>query len=712
MRTASRAIVSLTASMCTLAFAATASAQKATLAIRGFEATPAAERAAQAAGSSNALAQIIEGAEGQMENALQQTQKFQIVARGNLKTILKEQDLAESGLVNRLDPNTAKSLNLAGAKYVAVLVVDGFQDITDRTTFEDQLGQTRAERRMIQLSGVVKVFDTTSGTMLTSTALKIDQNQLDKIIPGVERTGRKTDAILAKVASELGSETALSITGAVYPAKVLAYTLGNITFNRSKATGVVPGQIWEVMHSGDELVDPDTGESLGREEISIGWARVTDADERFSKAVALVDRGIEKGSIMRLRPNGLPDGIDPNGRASGSATGSGSANGATSVGTPSRGGDVSGSRDASGAASTQAERSPLRLAVFVKNLADNVPANSTGILENDLIACFSGAGVSMISRGDVMNGVARFAGESDNTGGANPESIDVERALSDQASALRLAELLNADGFVVASISKYTTSTRNFNDPELDVRSSIREFDLGVAMRVVNGRTGATAYGDMVDARSALRSNDNLQQTEDPLGDLLQQAARKICAQSSSAMRAMRGPTGGQAGETSVAIQLTASGLVVPNITEDDNGNFVVGSSTLPLSLEGARVYVDGVLAGTAPGQFSMRPGTHRLRIEHGLFTPIEQIVNVREGSAVQNLDFAMVLSDKGRADWAKNIAIVEALKNGEVLRESQLELVRAFAEFLRQSSVTIDTSQVRNLNIGGRSIWAQILGE
>ena len=123
-------------------------AQKATMAIRGFEATPAVRSAAQAAGTLNALDQIIQGAERQMESELQRSQKFDIVARGDLKTILKEQDLADSGLVNQLDPNTAKSLQLAGARYVAILTVDGFQDITDRTTLQKQLGPTRAERPM------------------------------------------------------------------------------------------------------------------------------------------------------------------------------------------------------------------------------------------------------------------------------------------------------------------------------------------------------------------------------------------------------------------------------------------------------------------------------------------------------------------------------------------------------------------------------------
>jgi hypothetical protein len=35
---------------------------------------------------------------------------------------------------------------------------------------------------------------------------------------------------------------------------------------------------------------------------------------------------------------------------------------------------------------------------------------------------------------------------------------------------------------------------------------------------------------------------------------------------------------------------------------------------------------------------------------------------------------------------------------------------VRAIADFLKQSSVKIDTSNVQNLNVGGESIWWQLI--
>ncbi len=697
-----------------LFLAAPALAQKATMAIRGFEATPAVQAAAEAAGTLNALEQIVQGAEGQMEAQLQRTQKFDIVARGDLSTILGEQDLAASGLVDRLDPASARGFQLAGAKYVTILTVDGFQDITDRTVLQKQLGATEAERRMIQLSGVVRVYDTTSGRLLSSAPLRIDRSELEEVIPGVERTGNTTQAVLATVAASLASESAEAITSAVFPAKVLAYSFGQVSFNRTAASGVEAGQIWEVMHAGPALVDPDTGAELGSEEVPVGWARVTEAGERFSKAQAIVDNGIQKGSLMRFRPQGLPAGIDPAGTAGGSDRSGAATTAPASSGGPggAASGESGGAKTASPAPTQAPGRSARTFAIFTRLLASDLPASSTARLEEEITACLSGQGVSVVSRADLINGVARFAGDGPNTGSPESQSQVVEQALSEQASAVRLAELLGADTILVASITNYTIDDRAFDDPSLGVRSNVRTYTLGVTLRVVDGATGGSIYGGSADASESIRRTSELTQDVDPIDDLLQEASRNVCRRSGDAIRALPAPTVVDAGDVEVSIALVASGLEVPDIVADPDGRFTVASARLPISLVGARVLVDGVLAGTAPGNLGISSGLHRLTIEHPLFTPLQQVVNVRPGLDGQQLRFAMNLSESGRRQWVQNIEVLEALKDGEVLRESQLTAVRAFAEFLRNSNVRIDTSQVRNLNVGGRSIWAQLLGE
>ena len=677
--------------------AQTVLAQKSTMAVRGFQATPAVRDAASATGTVNALDQILQGAQIQLESAVQSGGKFDIVARQDLDSILKEQDLADSGLVDRLSPGAARSLALAGARYLAVLTVDGFQDVTDTTVLQKQLGPTRAERRSIQLSGVVKVFDTTTGAMLASAPLKVDKSQFDEIIPGVERTGRKTQALLATVASMLASDSSLSITDAVFPPKVIAYTAGQITFNRVKSSGVSAGQIWEVMLAGQELLDPDTGASLGREQLSVGWARVIDAGERFSRAQAIVDNGISRGAIMKLRPGGLPAGIDPALTAFGSDA---SASGQGLFGGPGEKVVRPGSGEQS-AASMKDER----------KIAIHPHARPSFLRGEPCSASISAVWrAPVISRSDVVNDGC-FAGMQT---AEEPESRAVEEALSNQSSALRLAQLLGADGIIVVTMVSYNDNRRTFESDELGVDSTtVSTYTLRTTYQILSGDNGASVFGGTADAQVNLKETSDLTERTDPIDALLADASRKLCGQISSNAGAMNSVVASSAAKrSSVKVELFASGLEVPNIVVSEDGEKMVGTTRLPLAPVGARIYIDGVLTGAAPATFTLSKGVHRLRIDHPLFSPLEEIVNVRGETGTQTFTFAMALTPEGRREWEQNVEVLESLKTGEVLREATLIRVRAFAEFLRNSRVDIDTSEVRNLNLGGRTFWGQVLGE
>ncbi|MDG2200328.1 MAG: CsgG/HfaB family protein, partial [Phycisphaerales bacterium] len=117
------------------------------LAITKITATPSVMRQEAASQGTSVLEQVLEGTDGQLMNAMQQTRKFELVGRSDLAAILKEQDLAASGLVNPADPQTARQFELAGVKYVATVSISNFEDITERATLEGQFGATKAERR-------------------------------------------------------------------------------------------------------------------------------------------------------------------------------------------------------------------------------------------------------------------------------------------------------------------------------------------------------------------------------------------------------------------------------------------------------------------------------------------------------------------------------------------------------------------------------------
>ena len=99
-------------------------AQKPRLAIQDIVATTAVRNQAQSSGQLNVLDQIMQGANSQLEDTINATKRFDIVPRSKYRTILKEQEIADSGDVDPSDPQRARAFKMAGAQYVATVTVD------------------------------------------------------------------------------------------------------------------------------------------------------------------------------------------------------------------------------------------------------------------------------------------------------------------------------------------------------------------------------------------------------------------------------------------------------------------------------------------------------------------------------------------------------------------------------------------------------------
>ena len=117
---------------------------------------------------------------------------------------------------------------------------------------------------------------------------------------------------------------------------------------------------------------------------------------------------------------------------------------------------------------------------------------------------------------------------------------------------------------------------------------------------------------------------------------------------------------------------------------------------------------VDGMMAGSAPGVINITPGPHRIRIERPMVTPFEKFVVVKPG---MSLNIPLSLSPEGRRQWQQQTRFFEELKDGAVLRDSQMKDAEAAAQFMRNSSVNIDTSNVQRLEIDEKpSLWQRLM--
>ncbi len=687
------------------ALCAQAPAEKPRLAIRAIAATPAVQAQAKSEGTDNALMQVEQGADPQLMDAIQATRRFDLVARSDMPSVMKEQDLTQSGNVNVMDPQAARAFQLAGARYVATVTIGNFQDISERTELLNQFGTSKAERRTIDLQATVKIFDTTTGTLFRSTTVTISEAATNEIMPGVEQKGSKTNVVLGQAAARLAREAAASIADSISPARVVGYTMGKITFNRSADQGVAAGQVYEVFSMGEAMVDPDTGEQLGAEEVSVGWARVLDAGTRVSTAQAIEDRGIDRGAVLRLRPGGLPAGVNPDGEATGSSTGAAPPS-PGAAGSPAPAGAPAGGSAAPGGSASAAAR-PLRLAIFVKQRPGCIPEEKVPVFEDLVTAAVSGPATEIIRREDVVNAVNRFARAGANAGTAGPDAETVDRLLSDRTSASQLAAQMGADLVLTASISQLQTAKRRLDDPSTGTATDVEQWTLVATYGVLDGATGASKAAGTVQADFANRSTRELKVEVDAIDQVLRDAAVRMGPPVRAAIESGRVVAAAAAADVQVRFGAVLADLSVPDVRVDASGQYVVGANNYQLAPMDVQVIIDGIAIGNCPGSYPLRPGLHRARFQRPGLEPVELMINAREGLAIS---VPMQLSPEGRVNWQRDAAFFNDLKNGAVLRDAELIKVRAIADFLKQSSVRIDTSNVQNLNVGGESLWWQLV--
>ena len=102
----------------------------------------------------------------------------------------------------------------------------------------------------------------------------------------------------------------------------------------------------------------------------------------------------------------------------------------------------------------------------------------------------------------------------------------------------------------------------------------------------------------------------------------------------------------------------------------------------------GASVELDGVVIGSAPGEFATTKGLHKLRVTRPWMDPYEATVSIQDGTS---LDLALEMSDEGVRKWGT----VEALRADIARRYAQ-------AASERNVKVNIDTSGWRD--VGGHA--------
>ncbi len=200
---------------------------------------------------------------------LVQTRKFAVLDRQNLTQQDTELNFLKNTEKNGVNPfDAARIGNRLGTDLMVIGTIHTLQHSTKT-------------RKSSVSNRIIKSFETIANINIKIIDVATTQIKYAKTINFAESKSLN-DAIIA-ISQNIGTD----IIESIYPIRVVAYGNPNIlTLNRGADT-MQRGQVFDLFVYGDMLIDPNTGEKLGRQETQIGQIKITDIQPKVSYAQIL-----------------------------------------------------------------------------------------------------------------------------------------------------------------------------------------------------------------------------------------------------------------------------------------------------------------------------------------------------------------------------------------------------------------------------------------
>lgn len=296
-------------------------------------------------------------------------------------------------------------------------------------------------------------------------------------------------------------------------------------------------------------------------------------------------------------------------------------------------------------------KGPLTAAIFVQNHAGEDLEGSVPMFRDLLTARLTEKGFAIMDGHDIAE---RFQ----ETEGTQDPVVDVLRAVSkgietaktetsvesvlNGASALRIAQMLDADYLIVATFASVGGERKRFHGEGTLYKTDNEVFTrtLRTSLKVLEGNKGSTVYGDTVVTKTRIGGNSHLTTaTDDGDNGLIDEAANTIADNIAAKIQRIK--------ETVVEGQSTINIEVKANV-------------------EGATIEVDGATLGSVPGAFAIRPGIHQVAVSKERYVTWRRTVNI-----VPNQVLNVTLERSAVGD-DRNENSLRVVREDELIRKTQ----------------------------------------
>ena len=283
-----------------------AKGEKDTIAIAPLKVKPSVTEVAKAQNQTLPLGRVKDSLEAQFQSSVAATRIFQVVERQRVDELKLEQAFAAVE-VDPNDKNAAQAMKMAGAKFIFMPELDGFQD---RMQAKDMA--MSGEREVLQVvfaSMTVRIVDATTGKQLPD--VPSEQMTLTRAyVAGQGDTAQVSvfrEQMYADIAAQLAKKLTIRVISLLRPAKVLTVTGAQVMINRGSDLGFEPG-VQVGIFATQEVKDDDTGE-IFQNEMPVGKAQIDRGDPRQSFATLSGENlGVAKGCIVKITSFAPPPG--------------------------------------------------------------------------------------------------------------------------------------------------------------------------------------------------------------------------------------------------------------------------------------------------------------------------------------------------------------------------------------------------------------------
>jgi len=231
--------------------------------------------------------EIGEGIADMLATALVKSGKFDVFERQKMEAIIKEQKLGLTGLVT---PESAAKLGkILGVQYIVVGSVNQFGQKTERAkafgiSVDTLTARVATDVRIINVESSRIIAAEDGKGEETATGVSVDNAD---ILPTELEFGSKgfDETIIGKATKKCVNNLVDKISkifeGQPVEGKIMKIDGKKVYINLGKDSGISTGQTFIVMRKGEELIDPDIGESLGSEDKEIGKVKIVEIKDKF-----------------------------------------------------------------------------------------------------------------------------------------------------------------------------------------------------------------------------------------------------------------------------------------------------------------------------------------------------------------------------------------------------------------------------------------------